>query len=135
MKILNKSVFYGAITMLSLAVGCDGKRSVGKEPSAIDTLSKTTTSDRSVEDSVYMINEAIGTFVTDELTSRAALRVHTPGTVDEVSIYLISNPAATLPKDNQKVNFSGKVSPSTQASNLGGQTYYELEIDTMVVQE
>lgn len=72
-----------------------------------------------------------GTLIKDETSGRYAIRVATPGTIDEVNTYLICNIPSDLPKVNSMVTFSGKIRTSDQVSNLGGLTYYDIEISSL----
>lgn len=87
------------------------------------------------EESTRKLVDEQGTFIIDEKTGRPAIRVHTDGTIDEVFIYLITNSSSNLPDSNSKVRFSGKVSKSDVISNIGGHTYYELELLKFVEEE
>ncbi|MEH3113442.1 hypothetical protein [Pedobacter terrae] len=69
-----------------------------------------------------------GTIVKDEKSGRYALRVVTPGTIDEVSMYLICNPDSSLTKEGNMATLSGNVRASKQMSNMGGLTYYDFEV-------
>ncbi len=74
-----------------------------------------------------------GVFKTDPHTKRPAIYVHTPHTIDEISVYLISDVKMQLPAENTEVLFTGKKRPSDQTAQLGGQTYYELELENIKV--
>lgn len=67
----------------------------------------------------------------DVNSGRSIVNVHTHGTVDKVSVYYICNPPSKLPGKNTAVVVSGKVRKSKIKPDIGGYTYYELEIDEL----
>ncbi len=69
-----------------------------------------------------------GTVIKDKERGRYVLSVPTDGTIDEVSMYLICNPDASMLKDGATVTVSGNVRASEQVSRIGGMTYYDLEV-------
>ncbi|WDF67068.1 hypothetical protein PQ465_12205 [Sphingobacterium oryzagri] len=69
-----------------------------------------------------------GTFGLDESDGRYFVSIHTEGTIDEVSSYIICNPPGSLPELQKNVMISGNVRNSSRISNLAGLTYFELEL-------
>ena len=69
-----------------------------------------------------------GIFYLDLNSGKASIQIHTPGTIDEVSVYIICNKPVELPENNSKVSVSGKVRKSDQVAEMAGYSYYELEI-------
>lgn len=84
---------------------------------------------------VTIVNKESGTFSIDKDSKRPSVSVSTPGTIDVVSIYLLSNPPSRLPKEGDNVIITGTARPSKQLSQLGGFTYYELRLEEMVLKD
>ncbi len=84
---------------------------------------------------VRIVNEESGTFSIDRVSKRPCVSVSTPGTIDVVSIYLLSNPPSRLPTERDEVIITGTARPSKQLSQLGGFTYYEMRLEKMVIKE
>lgn len=72
-----------------------------------------------------------GILTINESTRKVSVNVHTPGSIDDVAVYLICNVPTQLPANNTKVVVSGKVRASKEVSQLGGHHYYELEIESL----
>ena len=80
----------------SLTVGCNDKKS------------------EELEVPVRIVTEESGTFSIDRVSKRPCVSVSTPGTIDVVSIYLLSNPPSRLPKERDEVIITGTARSSKQ---------------------
>lgn len=117
-------VFFAMLISFFVLSACSNAKKVDTSADVVHNLMNT-----------QKIMDEQGTFIIDEKTGRPAIRVHTDGTIDEVFIYLITNSSSNLPDSNSKVRFSGKVSKSDVISNIGGHTYYELDLQKFVEEE
>ncbi len=80
---------------------------------------------------IRTVSNQTGLLMKDQSTGKMSISVHTPGTIDEVSNYLICNPCADMPRNESQVTFSGNVRTSDIPANLGGMTNYELEMTSI----
>lgn len=115
---INYALIY--TTLLLIMSGC-GTNQESKTVNQCDTS-------KPVQDSLKSVH---GTFSHDDADGRYFVSVHNEGTIDEVSSYIICNPPSNIPKLQTKVSISGNVRSSSKISNLGGLTYFEIEITNL----
>jgi len=109
------------IVLLSILASCSIKNQQSKNINACDSKAAI----------IKTIHNEQGIFFIDETTGRASVTVHTPGSIDDVTVFRICNVPAQLPENNTKVTVSGKIRASKEVSQLGGYKYYELELENL----
>ena len=82
---------------------------------------------------IKTIHDEKGIFMIDENSGKPVVSIHSAGSIDDVSLYILCNPPDKLPAKNSSVIISGKVKKSDQVATLGGYTYYELELTSLSV--